>query len=333
MFRTSPMFWSTRRGRWNGGTIGRRPAFAAGRTILHVLYAEPDKTLAGVANFLSDPKRPIQTTLRAMMTVPTPRSIPGGRRRVLPSQAIPITPATCRTWAMPWAPGSGYTGDSADLDAAIDLGQQVARAAGPGHPARAGRLSNLGVLMLTRFEHAGDRRDLDAAIEIGQQAVDLAGPGHPERAIYLSNLCNALRTRFEYTGDRADLDAAVAAGRQAAGAAAPGHPGRGTYLLNLAASLFRRFEVSGTHGDLDAAIDVGQQAVDLAGQGHPERARRLSNLCNVLRTRFEYTGDRADLDRADRCAVLRGSVDAVAPAEPRSCQLPGGPGRQLAPPF
>jgi type IV secretion system protein VirD4 len=36
--------------------------------ILHVLYAEPDKTLAGVAAFLSDPKRPIETTLRAMMT-------------------------------------------------------------------------------------------------------------------------------------------------------------------------------------------------------------------------------------------------------------------------
>ncbi len=39
-------------------------------TILHVLYAEPDKTLAGVANFLSDPKRPIEKTLRAMMTTP-----------------------------------------------------------------------------------------------------------------------------------------------------------------------------------------------------------------------------------------------------------------------
>ncbi len=35
--------------------------------ILHVLYAEPDKTLAGVASFLSDPKRPIGTTLTAMM--------------------------------------------------------------------------------------------------------------------------------------------------------------------------------------------------------------------------------------------------------------------------
>lgn len=38
--------------------------------ILHVLYAEADKTLTGVAGFLSDPKRPIETTLKAMMTTP-----------------------------------------------------------------------------------------------------------------------------------------------------------------------------------------------------------------------------------------------------------------------
>ncbi len=35
--------------------------------ILHVLYAETDKTLAGVAAFLSDPRRPIEATLAAMM--------------------------------------------------------------------------------------------------------------------------------------------------------------------------------------------------------------------------------------------------------------------------
>ena len=35
--------------------------------ILHVLYAEKDKTLASVANFLSDPQRPVESTLRAMM--------------------------------------------------------------------------------------------------------------------------------------------------------------------------------------------------------------------------------------------------------------------------
>ena len=38
--------------------------------ILHVLYAEPDKTLAGVAAFLSDPARTIEQTLAAMMATP-----------------------------------------------------------------------------------------------------------------------------------------------------------------------------------------------------------------------------------------------------------------------
>ena len=38
--------------------------------ILQVLYAEKDKTLAGVAAFLSDPRRPIETTLAAMMKTP-----------------------------------------------------------------------------------------------------------------------------------------------------------------------------------------------------------------------------------------------------------------------
>ena len=54
--------------------------------ILHVLYAEPDKTLAGVANFLSDPRRPIETTLRAMMTTPHLGEArrPSGRRQLGP---------------------------------------------------------------------------------------------------------------------------------------------------------------------------------------------------------------------------------------------------------
>ncbi|HSV83732.1 MAG TPA: conjugal transfer protein TraG, partial [Ramlibacter sp.] len=36
--------------------------------ILHVLYADADKTLRGVANFLSDPARPFEMTLHLMMT-------------------------------------------------------------------------------------------------------------------------------------------------------------------------------------------------------------------------------------------------------------------------
>ena len=60
--RTSPTFWS-KRNHWEKTSH----SLLVG-AILHVLYAEADKTLSGVANFLSDPRRPIESTLRAMMT-------------------------------------------------------------------------------------------------------------------------------------------------------------------------------------------------------------------------------------------------------------------------
>jgi len=53
--------------------------------ILHVLYAERDKTLAGVAAFLSDPRRSIEATLKAMMT--TQHLGPGGTHPVVASTA------------------------------------------------------------------------------------------------------------------------------------------------------------------------------------------------------------------------------------------------------
>lgn len=53
--------------------------------ILHVLYAEPDKTLAGVALFLSDPRRPIDLTLRVMLA--TPHLGEGGPHPVIASAA------------------------------------------------------------------------------------------------------------------------------------------------------------------------------------------------------------------------------------------------------
>ena len=53
--------------------------------ILHVLYAEADKTLRGVANFLSDPARPFDRTLKVMMT--TAHLGPAGVHPVVASAA------------------------------------------------------------------------------------------------------------------------------------------------------------------------------------------------------------------------------------------------------
>ncbi len=52
--------------------------------ILHVLYAEPDKTLPGVAKFLADPARSFKATLEVMMATP---HLPGGVHPVIASSA------------------------------------------------------------------------------------------------------------------------------------------------------------------------------------------------------------------------------------------------------
>lgn len=58
----------------NGSTTTRDHWQATAHTllvgaILHVLYAEPDKSLRGVATFLSDPSRPLVEALKRMMTM------------------------------------------------------------------------------------------------------------------------------------------------------------------------------------------------------------------------------------------------------------------------
>lgn len=53
--------------------------------ILHILYAGEDKTLCGVANFLSDPAHPFERTLKLMMT--TPHLGPRGVHPVVASSA------------------------------------------------------------------------------------------------------------------------------------------------------------------------------------------------------------------------------------------------------
>ena len=40
------------------------------KIILHVLYAETDKTLSGVANFISNPNCPLDTVINTMLTTP-----------------------------------------------------------------------------------------------------------------------------------------------------------------------------------------------------------------------------------------------------------------------
>ena len=96
----------------------------------------------------------------------TPRSTPAGRPPTSPRPATPTCPAILSNLGSSLLSRFERAGDAADLDAAIDAGQQAVDLTPPGHPDLAVYLSNLGISLHTRFERAGDTADLDAAIEL-----------------------------------------------------------------------------------------------------------------------------------------------------------------------
>ena len=114
---------------------------------------------------------------------------------------------TLQTWLL-------RLGDGANLDQAVNIGRQAARAVPLDHPDRAAMLSNLAGALQARFERSGDAADLDEAVSLGRQAARAVPLDHPDRAAMLSNLAGALQARFERSGDAADLDEAVSLGRR-----------------------------------------------------------------------------------------------------------------------
>ncbi len=151
-------------------------------------------------------------------------------------------------------------GDTADLDAAIEAGQQAVSVTSAGHAALPRRLSNLSLALRARFERAGDSADLDAALTAIRDAVAATPPGPPALPAILSNLGGALQTRFERAGDTADLDAAIEAGQQAVTLTPPGHPSLPGRLSNLGNALRTRYGRAGDTADLDAAIGCWRDA-------------------------------------------------------------------------
>ncbi|QIS24559.1 CHAT domain-containing protein [Nocardia terpenica] len=190
------------------------------------------------------------------------------------------------------------SGVAADLDQAIELGEQALLATPDDHSDRARRLSNLGNTYRARFERGGVAADVDRAVELGEQALVATPDDHPNRAMYLSNLGNAYRARFRHGGVEADLDRAVEVGEQALLTTPDDHPNRAMYLSNLGLAYEVRFRRDGVEADLDRAVEVGEQALLTTPDDHPNRAMYLTNLGLAYEARFERGGVAADLDRA-----------------------------------
>jgi hypothetical protein len=208
--------------------------------------------------------------------------------------------------------GHGRAGQESDR--LVRIAQAAADRTPPGHPDRAGRLSDLCGALLARFDRSGDLADASSAIRAGRAAVADARPDDRDRARYLSNLGGALRARFERAGELADLNEAIRAVRDAI-TAGDGHPERVTFVHNLGLLLHARFLRTKRLADLTEAIGAARAVAAVTRAGDPRYAEYQCVLGVDLWQRFQESGNPADLNEAIEAG--RAAVRAAAVGHPR----------------
>jgi hypothetical protein len=204
------------------------------------------------------------------------------------------------------------TGTIAALDEAIATLRESLDIVPPDHPARAGILSGLGVVLWRRSEQTGSAADLDQAIPMGREAVAATPADHPELADRLINLAVPLRIRFERTGTTDDLDEAIRLGRQAVAAMPADHPGHAVTQVNLAEVLRARYELTGTPTDREETTTALQHAAELATAPPSIRIRAARAAAELAAT--AQPGRAAEL--------LRGAIRLLPEVAPRELARP-----------
>lgn len=190
------------------------------------------------------------------------------------------------------------TGQLADAQQAIALGEAALAETPYGAPERAGRLYNLRGSYQARFNYTGDLSDLERGIALGEQTLAATPPGDRDRLRFLSNIALAYQARFERLGDAEDLERAIDMGTEAVAGTPEDSPQRARVVSGLRSAYRTRYRASGHLADLERAIDLGEQAVAAAGDGHPERVRYLANLGGMYADRFDRLGATPDLTHA-----------------------------------
>ncbi|KAH7016383.1 CHAT domain-containing protein [Microdochium trichocladiopsis] len=205
-------------------------------------------------------------------------------------------------------------GVMADLEEAIRVTREAIDATPLHHPDRAILLNNLGIRLGDRYSWTGAMADLEEAIRVGREAIDATPLDNRDRAGFLNNLGTLLSDRYSRTAEIADLEEAIHMIREAIDGIPLNHPNRAGFLINLGNHLGRRYSRTTEMADLEEAIQVGQEAINAAPLDHPDWARFLNNLGVRLGARYSRNGAMADLEEAIQ--VGREAIDATPSDHP-----------------
>ncbi|MFF3503841.1 CHAT domain-containing protein [Streptomyces sp. NPDC003247] len=205
------------------------------------------------------------------------------------------------------------TTDLALLDEAERHGRRAVRLSPPGHPARAGCLSNLALVLHRVHQFRRDPAALDTAVTAEREALACLAPDDPLRARHQHNLAGHLRARYDATRDLDALEEACALGRAAAGAL--GDP---LHQVSAAGALLTRYLARGDLADAHEALALEERALERVAPDDPRRPAYLNITSATLGHLAARTGDAGWARRA--VAV---SAEAVAATPPGHLDRPG----------
>ncbi|KAK8869135.1 TPR-like protein [Apiospora arundinis] len=179
------------------------------------------------------------------------------------------------------------TGSGFKIDTAIEIAKLGKERTPDDHPNRFSILSNLGTMLMKRYDKTRDENTLEAAIIEGEMA-----------GAVLNNLAGMLQRKYESSNSITDLEAAISTMKKAISTAPEQHLDRIRWVGNLAPFLAYRFEQLQHPEDLRTAIVGAETAVNALDANHPEMARRLTTLAMLLHTQAERTRDLKDWEMA-----------------------------------
>ncbi|KZT02042.1 TPR-like protein [Laetiporus sulphureus 93-53] len=202
-----------------------------------------------------------------------------------------------------------------DLDRAISIYEKIISPSDL--LSRAGNLTQLGFLLLSRFELCGDAADLQQAIDAGEKAVASIPDAHDDKPGYLSNYGHILLRRFELLGEQSDIEKTINTHRAAIRLTKDDSeelPGRLQHLGNAYTRRFLRF---GDTVDIDAAVTAYENAIQLTPDDQ-NKATYLGSLGMALKYRFDQSGELNEIRRA--ISVLEAAVGGTGEDDRRMSQ-------------
>ncbi|KAK5999178.1 hypothetical protein PT974_01568 [Cladobotryum mycophilum] len=191
---------------------------------------------------------------------------------------------------------NGDTGNLQDLNDAIIAWRQYILFTSDDDPSFASALSNLSILLMTRFDKLAEITDVDEACATTRVALRFTSEGSQAHRRLSLTLQYWLSRRSEFTGRPEDVDEAITIAQKALHTP-DNQKTSPAELISLANRFYDRFTRSKQLQDLENAVSHIQQAIQDTPVGEPQ-CTALCNLSLFLEGRYKMTAKREDLSQA-----------------------------------